>query len=331
MKGIAHFITGVALATCIPEVVQGAAAGALWPVLGGIAGILPDTLDFKFARYFVPCDREIDPGPDPDPDAVADLLVEMMTTACETGRSRRVLLHTVRLGPDLWRAYAVRFNPAAQELVVEVGAAVSAGGVAYPGLVPSGRRAVRKLPMALRPTYDEWVHIEAFSGPTLLFEPGADGLLIHFLDWHRSWSHSLVLGAGVGVLGAGIGGPDVGWVVALGWCGHVLEDQLGHLGSNLFWPLSRQRMSGLRWIHSGDAGANGMTVWLALALILFNLDRFSGQPMLPIWYWPLVILPVFVVVVGSWMMKRRRNGPVFSLEFYRQAESLAEVEYREIA
>lgn len=51
MKGIAHFITGVAIATFFPEVVQQAAGGSLLPMLGGIAGILPDTLDFKFARY----------------------------------------------------------------------------------------------------------------------------------------------------------------------------------------------------------------------------------------------------------------------------------------
>jgi hypothetical protein len=52
MKGISHFITGVALATFFPEVAQAGAHGSLLPMLGGIGGILPDTLDFKFARYF---------------------------------------------------------------------------------------------------------------------------------------------------------------------------------------------------------------------------------------------------------------------------------------
>ena len=51
MKGIAHFITGVAIATMFPEVVEQAAGGSLLPVLGGIAGILPDTIDFRFTRY----------------------------------------------------------------------------------------------------------------------------------------------------------------------------------------------------------------------------------------------------------------------------------------
>ncbi|MDW7991044.1 MAG: hypothetical protein RMK65_02665 [Anaerolineae bacterium] len=48
MKGITHFLTGVALTTFFPEVVHQAADGSP-PVLGGVAGILPDTLDFKFA------------------------------------------------------------------------------------------------------------------------------------------------------------------------------------------------------------------------------------------------------------------------------------------
>jgi hypothetical protein len=54
MKGISHFITGVAIATFFPEVVQAGGVGSLLPMLGGIGGILPDTIDFKFARYWYP-------------------------------------------------------------------------------------------------------------------------------------------------------------------------------------------------------------------------------------------------------------------------------------
>ena len=72
MKGISHFITGVALATFFPDVVHQGAAGSLLRVLGGVGGILPDTIDFKFARYWERFDVEIDPGLDPDPDAIAD-------------------------------------------------------------------------------------------------------------------------------------------------------------------------------------------------------------------------------------------------------------------
>jgi len=36
MKGIAHFVTGVTIATFFPEVVQQAAGGSVLPMLGGI-------------------------------------------------------------------------------------------------------------------------------------------------------------------------------------------------------------------------------------------------------------------------------------------------------
>ncbi|HIE37532.1 MAG TPA: hypothetical protein EYP77_00385, partial [Anaerolineae bacterium] len=112
MKGIAHFVSGVAIATFFPEVVQQAAEGSLLPVLGGIAGILPDTLDFKFARYFEVYDEEIDPGPDPDAREIAEKVVGAMRRAYETGRPQNVVLHTIRLGTDLWRQYTIRFDPA---------------------------------------------------------------------------------------------------------------------------------------------------------------------------------------------------------------------------
>ena len=73
MKGITHFVTGVAIATFFPEVVQQAAGGSLMPMLGGIGGILPDTLDFRFARYLERYDVEIDPGAEPDAQAIVRL------------------------------------------------------------------------------------------------------------------------------------------------------------------------------------------------------------------------------------------------------------------
>ncbi|MGC9025663.1 MAG: archaeal/vacuolar-type H+-ATPase subunit I, partial [Chloroflexia bacterium] len=114
MKGIAHFVSGVAIATFFPQVVQQGAQGGLLPVLGGIGGILPDTLDFKFARYFERYDDEVDPDPrSPDPQEIAERLARAMREAYESGRPRNIMLHTIRMGPDLWRQYSVRFDPPA--------------------------------------------------------------------------------------------------------------------------------------------------------------------------------------------------------------------------
>jgi len=97
VKGISHFITGVALATFFPEVVQAGAQGSLLPMLGGIGGILPDTLDFKFARYFERYDLEIDPGPEPNARDIAERVVGAMQRAYETGKPQNIMLHTIRL------------------------------------------------------------------------------------------------------------------------------------------------------------------------------------------------------------------------------------------
>ena len=64
MKGISHFATGVAVASCFPQAVEAGAHGQpLYFLLGGICGLLPDTLDFKFMRYFHGHDLEVVPDP----------------------------------------------------------------------------------------------------------------------------------------------------------------------------------------------------------------------------------------------------------------------------
>jgi len=88
VKGIAHFVSGVAVATCFPEIVHNASQSlAFGPALGGLAGLLPDTLDFKVTRYFRRVDDEIDPAEivdglgNPDPQSIADRIARAMNRA----------------------------------------------------------------------------------------------------------------------------------------------------------------------------------------------------------------------------------------------------------
>ena len=342
MKGISHFITGVALATFFPEIVQAGAQGSLLPMLGGIGGILPDTLDFKFARYFEKYDLEIDPGADPDPEAIADALVGAMRRAYEEPGSQNVVAHTIKLGADLWREYAIRFDPENGEVGVRVGPLVNTGQVPLPGSEPEGAtEARRKLGLPLVHTYSSEYKVNIFSGPSFRFERQGDQLYVHFLDWHRRWSHSLTLAAVVGLATVLLVGMVAGWnvglwaglVTGLGFAGHVLEDQLGYMGSNLFWPLTKKRSPGLRLVHSGDAVPNFLTVWTSVALILFNLDRFSAQPRLhPLWFLGLAVALPLAVLGGiySWQKARPRPGQD-SVEAQRQADMIAETEEVEIA
>ena len=354
MKGIAHFVTGVAIATFFPEVVQHAAGGSLLPVLGGVAGILPDTLDFKFVRFFEHYDEEIDPGPEPDAGEIAERVAGAMRRAYETGKPQNVMLHTIRLGADLWRQYTIRFDPAHDEVAVRIGPIVNTSQVPLPGSefpplssppmggtegglssppkggTEGGRQASAKIGVPTAPTYDEEIQIDIFSGPSFKFERQGDRLQVHFLDWHRRWSHSLTLAAALGLIGGLILGKWAGLVIGLGFVGHVLEDQLGFMGSNLFYPFSRRRSQGAQLLHSGDAAPNLLTVWTALAVILFNLDRFSAQPRLdPRWFLRLAVALPMLVLGGVYQWQRRRQRRR-AKEALQQDDIVAEIEEVEV-
>jgi len=340
MKGIAHFITGVALATFFPQVVRNGAAGGLLPVLGGVAGILPDTLDFKFARYFEKYDDEVDPDPQsPDPRQIGERVAAAMRAAYETGRPHSIMLHTIRMGADLWRQYSIRFAPEVGEVIVRIGPLVNTGQLPYPGSEPPDAEARVQVGVPMVHTYDAENKVDIFSGPSFHFERRDDKVYVHFLGWHRRWSHSLtlatVLGLGAGLLMGLFNGLEMGLVAGLvaglGFAGHVLEDQLGHMGSNLFWPFTKRRMPGLRLFRSGDAIPNFLTVWTSLALILFNLDRFSPSPLLPaLIYLPLALGLPWLVLGGLYLRQRLRGRPE-PLEKLRQGDIVAESEEVELA
>ncbi len=331
MKGITHFITGVAIATFFPEVVRQAAGGSLLPMLGGIGGILPDTFDFKFARYFEKYDLEIDPGREPNARQIAEQVVGAMRRAYETGRSQNVMLHTIRLGGDLWRQYAIRFDPARNEVAVRIGPVVNTGQAPFPGSEIEGAEEVRvKVGVPMVHTYDAENKIDIFSGPSFRFERKGDRLHVHFLDWHRRWSHSLTLAVALGLLGWLLFGKWGGLVIGLGLAGHILEDQLGFMGSNLLYPLTKGRVIGAQLLRSGDAIPNFLTVWVAVMAILLNLDRFSAQPMLDPWWFLGLTVALPVVVLGGLYQWQRWHGKRQAKEALQQRDIVSEAEEVEI-
>jgi membrane-bound metal-dependent hydrolase YbcI (DUF457 family) len=330
VKGITHFISGVAVASFFPEAVYMAQENlSMILVLGGIFGILPDTLDFKLARFFEGADVEIDPHPDrPDPQAMAETVAAAIDRAHETSRTTSVRLHTVKLGADLWRQYSLFFDTEASEVVVRMGPVVTTSQVPFPDSemdVPEGRAAT-KAPMIQ--TYNAETKVDIFSGPSFEFAPSqgstSNAVEIIFLPWHRRWSHSFTLAALLGValfllgavgswllnpgdpLAALVFGGLCGLIAGLAYLIHVLEDQLGHMGSNLLYPFTRKRTPGLKLLRSGDAIPNFLTVWISLVVILFNLDRFGGSPILdPISYFATVlVIPAVLLLVGNFIVER---------------------------
>jgi len=323
MKGIAHFLSGIAAASFIPTAVQQSAQGAWLLALAGVCALLPDTLDFKFGRFLERPDDAIDPGPQPDAQSIADRIAAAADAAFQTGRPRTVQLRTVKLGADAWQQYAVRFDTSRDEIAVRIGPVVTTSQVPVGATsVHADARAKTSAPMNY--TYDAEVKIDIFSGPSFRFERKGDAIAITFLPWHRAWSHSLTVAIGLGVIVGLLWGRLAGVVVALGYAVHVLEDQLGAMGSNLLWPLTRIRAPGLNLIRSGDAIPNFLTVWTACALTLFNLDRFADVPRLPTapYLLGVVALPI-VALVPTYVAGRRREKPR-PVETLRQADLVAE-------
>jgi membrane-bound metal-dependent hydrolase YbcI (DUF457 family) len=313
VKGIAHFVTGVAVATFFPEVVQGAVQNlAFGPVLGGLAGLLPDTLDFKFVRYLERRDGEIDPAKitteagQPDPQAIAGRIATAMDLAYQSGKRVKVHLHTLRLGAGLWRQYYISFDLDHDEVVVDLGPVVTTGQVSLAGSEIPGAGAGRaRVQAPILHTYEGEIAIDILSGPSLAFEKAGDAVRVTFLPWHRAWTHSIFLMALLGIVGLWIG-PGYGLVMALAVLAHIVVDQMGYMGSNLLFPLTRQRTPGWKWFHSGEAIPNFLAVWISLAVILLNLDRFSAAPLIP----PLPYLLITLVLpclslIGWWVWTKR--------------------------
>ncbi len=303
MKGITHFASGLALATSFRPVVEAAAAGSCLPVLGAVAALLPDTLDFRFARLLERCEDEVAPDPtSPDPADIAGHIVASMCAAYHGGCSRKILLHTIPLGGDRWQSYVVSLAEEG-EVAVRLGPVVDSGRQPWPGAYREEREVRIRLAFPLRLTYGSEVRVEAFLGPSLRFDRQEGCLEVHFLPWHRRWSHSLLLvllfGAGVGALW----GRWAGVVFAGGYAVHILQDQLGYLGSNLFWPLTRHRIPGLGLLHSADPLPNALVVWTSLALVLLNLNRFSPASVLPSGFLAAAWAVPFLLL-GWWALRR---------------------------
>lgn len=305
MKGISHFVTGVAVGTFFPEAVYAAANGSLILVLGGIGGLLPDTLDFKFARFLEKPDVVIDPHPEQfEQQKIADEIAACINRVGETHKKEILKCNTMRLGPDWWQQYSIRFDTKSLQVVVALGPIVNTSQIPLPESERRLPKGVAKIYTPLLPTYDEFTTIDIFSGPSFAIEWRNGRVEIDFIPWHRQYSHSLFMALLFGALCYVLFGITAGLIGFGAVLAHVLEDQLGYLGSNLLWPLTRVRTTGAKIIHATDPIPNMFTVATSLYFIVFNLDRFSEQPMLdPLFFWGVLWLP-FPLMLAYFLYRR---------------------------
>ncbi|MDR0993572.1 MAG: metal-dependent hydrolase [Verrucomicrobiota bacterium] len=319
MKGFSHFMSGVAVASFGPWAIEAALQGnPIYFILGGACGILPDTLDFKFYRFFYEHDVYVTPDPAHlDPQYVADEIARAVAMAADEKRYIRLKLVSIRLGADFWQQYKVQFDNEKMTVTVKFGPVVNTGQVPVRG-TENRYPAVGCAPLKAKvvQTYDAQLRVDIFDGPTVGLAPREDGgLELEFLPWHREWSHALTVGIFLGILWAlisvFIGGWSMAWqgfvTIAACYGVHVVEDQLGHMGSNLFYPFSKNRTPGLHWMHSGDGLPNFLTVWISCILIFWNLYR--GQPAMTYHFTFLHLIMVSLVVPGVifWVLRKLLN------------------------
>lgn len=316
MKGIAHFISGVTVASFCPWAVEAAQNGnPAFFILGAVAGILPDTVDFKFYRFFYRYEMSVYPDFDVlDPQPVADAVAAAVSRAAETGKPVRVKLASIKLGADNWRQYRVRIDPDAGEVRVQFGPVVSTGQVPQPGTLPENRPvAVAKFSAPVRQEYEPVYTVDIFDGPSFMFTRNEKGEVeIDFLPWHRNWSHSLTVGLALAGL-ASIWTWKAGVIVLGAYMIHVIEDQMGHMGSNILFPFTKKRSAGLKWMHSGDAFPNFAGVWLCCLLIFWNVYIAIEDPLYAfsfIRFMMVALIIPFAIFGGVRYLLRRAEGGV---------------------
>jgi membrane-bound metal-dependent hydrolase YbcI (DUF457 family) len=323
MKGFTHFISATALASCVPGAAAFAAEhNSYLLVWGGIFGILPDTLDFKLNRFLHKYDELYEPSHEPDPDAIAAAVARAIERAHNEQRTVNLHLQTIKVGADLWRQYSILFDHAANEIVVRIGPLCNTGKVPQAGTEYTGKSEGRaRVACRFRQDYQTETKVSIFSGPSFGFVAKDNLVDVQFIPWHRSWSHSLTLAAVCGLLGWLAAAwyyrswlyPSwlFGAVIVVGAATHILEDQLGHMGSNLLFPFTKERARGTMSMHSGDALPNFLTVWLSVAVLFWNLYRAHSSTQFPVTINPVsyllyvIVIPVALLLMGSAIMKSR--------------------------
>lgn len=307
MKGIAHFSAGVALASCFPVAVDAGMAGnPIYFLLGGIFGLLPDTLDFKILRFLHRIDMEVVPDPSrPDPAMLAQAMADAVGRVYATGRPMHVKIHTASPGAGLWHRFRITLPAANGRVVATYDGIVNTSQEPVPEQPWPPATAQAALPCRVSTDYMATSIVDILDGPSYSLEPeGRNHVVARFIPWHRQWTHSVTAAIIAGLaLGATVdwhSGILAGGAIIL----HVLLDQVGHMGSNLFFPFTCRRTPGWQWIRSGNPLANFGTVWMACLIVYWNLARFAPGTREPGLAVLLVVCGLLPLAAAAWIRSR---------------------------
>ncbi len=123
MKGITHFLTGVAVASCFPEAVKSIFTDKTFLMpFGGLFGVSCDTLDFRFARYFWKHDYVVSISEDDlNPKIVAETYVKAMEEAYREKKTVYLKINIIRLSGSYYRTFNLFVDEKRKEVTVMIG------------------------------------------------------------------------------------------------------------------------------------------------------------------------------------------------------------------
>jgi len=293
LETVARFIAGMAWASCWPAARQAAEDGnPVFFLIGGVCGLLPDTLDQWLARFLRRIDVHIVPDPlAPDPRLVADALAQAGAVCHGRGRTVHVELYPGQDSNGAWHRFTVRMDTGHRLVTVS----------------HAGCSASAPLPVNIT-----GIHPFTFqtgdSPLSLSMECSErDRISLDLMPWRQGWSHSLILAAGLG-LAAGLITGVVGGLIAAGACTlHILMDHSGFSGTGAFFPFSRRRTAGLQLLApSREKGFNLGVIWLGVVLTGWTLMRSALPAMGMI---PPVQVILFAGIIPAaglmWWIRRR--------------------------
>lgn len=344
MKGITHFMTGVTAASFFGRAVEMAGDQKSWIlVLGGVYGIMADTLDFKFYSFFSRDDVVIDPDPlAPDPSLIATEIGRAIEQAWDEDRMVKAKCHTIRLGADLWRQYVIKFDAAINEVIVVINPIVTTSQIPFLGTAPRERRVGRyRLRVPIVETHGRPTVVDIMNGPQIGFRRVGDRVRVEFIPFHRTWTHSFFIGlvaaSVAGLIASFAAGWEIGWyyglVAVAAYWSHLVCDLTGYMGASFFWPFWKKRTPGLKWWKANNPDSNFIFNYACLVVAIFNLNRFTwADPVRRIGHYieapPLkYFLLTLVVPVAAYLLLTKFFGAKAPEE--KESEAIAEKAMRD--
>lgn len=310
MRGIVHFMSGLAVVSCFPAAVTAAAGGIpLYFLLGVFASLLPDMLDSRILRFFWRYDAGIVPDLlDPDPQMIANAVAEAIDRASEWRKPFRLRLHPIPLPCHHRMQYRLRFDPACRQVTVSILNTRECDRISVSGTAVTTHSDAAVFEPNVQLDYTAAIEANGSDGFDIEMTPNRHGVVTPvYMPWLRQSSHSVTAGILLAAAATLVWGPLAGIVIFCSYVIHLLLDQAGAMGCNLAWPYSARRTPGLKMPGLSGASVTFTVIWISALLIYINLVNAIGTAHSPIPN-PLRLLlfaGAFPLMIMTWMQRRR--------------------------